>query len=130
MGHDHEYVEREVNGVRYVVNAHGGDVHGLALRRGPFELLRVEVRADGTWSKAIVPHRRRPWLRVYLRQLAVRAWWARRRGLGRVLAAPAGLVLAGFALRAPLVQRLLPKPNPPGGGAADRRQDGTSTPMR
>ena len=101
-GHEHEYLERQVGGVRYVVNAHGGDVHGLGLSRGPFDLLRVVVSAGGSTTERITRHKRRPWRRVYLHQLAVRAWWSRRKGLGAVLAAPASLVLGPLGLRAPL----------------------------
>ncbi len=101
-GHLHEAYDREVNGVRYVVNAHGGDVHGLALTRGPFELHRVEVGPDGGFRLDVERHPRRPWLRVYVRQLAVRCWWSRRRGGGRLLTLPAGILLSAIGLRAPL----------------------------
>jgi hypothetical protein len=101
-GHKHAYTDRVVNGVRYVVNAHGGDVHGLALDRDPSELLRVEVRADGTSSHEVVRLARRPWLRVYANQLAVRCWWSRRRRGGALLSLPAALPLSALGLRAPL----------------------------
>ena len=101
-GHLHERLEREVGGVRYVVNAHGGDVHGMGLDRGPFDLLRIDVAEDGAVRERFTSHRRRPWLRVYGNQLAVRCWWARRQGLGRVLAWPAAWVFARLGVRAPL----------------------------
>ncbi len=101
-GHLHERFERVVGGVRYVVNAHGGDVHGLGLGRGPFELLRVDVAPDGATDERFTSHPRAPWFRVYWNQLAVRCWWARRKGLGRFLAAPAARLLSGLGLRAPL----------------------------
>ena len=109
-GHLHERFERVIGGVRYVVNAHGGDVHGLGLDRGPFELLRVDVEADGRASERFTTHRRRPWPRVYWNQLAVRCWWSRRRGLGRVLAAPAALVLGALGVRAPLERPVSTEP--------------------
>ncbi len=101
-GHMHEFLDREVNGVRYVVNAHGGDVHGLGLDRQAFELLRIEVAADGSYSQEITRHARRPWLRVYANQLAVRCWWGRRKPGGALLTLPAGLCLGALGLRAPL----------------------------
>ncbi|MFV1959948.1 MAG: metallophosphoesterase, partial [Planctomycetota bacterium] len=101
-GHLHHSFERRVGGVLYVVNAHGGDVHGLALTRGPFDLLRVDVSEDGTVRRETTRHPRRPWFRVYADQLAVRCWWSRRRGLGRLLAVPAALLLGALGQRAPL----------------------------
>jgi Calcineurin-like phosphoesterase len=100
-GHQHAWADREVAGVRYLVNAHGGDVHGLALRRGPAELLRVEVDADGAATFERETIHRRPSPRTYLDQLAVRAWCERRRRPGSLLALPAALLLAALHLRAP-----------------------------
>jgi Icc-related predicted phosphoesterase len=102
-GHKHEYLEREVNGVTYVVNAHGGDVHGLDLGRGPFELLRVEVGPGDAFRHEITRHGRRPWLRAYWHQFCARCWSLRRGGGGAVLALPAALLLGLLRLRAPLV---------------------------
>jgi predicted phosphodiesterase len=115
-GHQHAYLEREVAGVLYVVNAHGGDVHGTRLSRGPFDLLRVDVDAAGVLAREVTRHRPRRWPRVYLNQLAVRCWWARRRGLGRWFTLPAAVLLSGMGMRAALND-----PEPSGSaGAAPR----------
>lgn len=92
-GHLHDYRDETVGGVRYVVNAHGGDVHGLALRREDFELLHVRVAADGT--VAVEPRRyaRRTSWRTAWHQVLVRTWAERRRPLGALLAWPAAALL-------------------------------------
>lgn len=100
-GHAHTFSDRTVRGVRYVVNAHGGDVHGLALRRGAFELVCVDVGPGGDVRVLRTEHRRRRSARAYANQLAVRCWWSRRRGLGRLLALPAGAALRLLRARAP-----------------------------
>ena len=86
-GHLHEWAEGTVNGVAYVVNAHGGDVHGFDLRLGSFELLHVVVAPEGVRRERST-HRRRPWLRVFGNQFFVRCWSLGRRGLARGLLRP------------------------------------------
>jgi predicted phosphodiesterase len=102
-GHLHERVEREVNGVRYVVNALGGDVHGTGLLRGPAELLEVAVGpgAPASCLHGFVPLRRAASLRVLLDQFCVRLWRERRTRAGRLVAAPATLLFALLGSRLP-----------------------------
>jgi hypothetical protein len=94
-GHEHAYDDRTIGGVRYVVNAHGGDV------RGPWDLVLVTVSADGTATleRATFPRRRD--VATLLDQAAVQAWSVRRRGVGRLVALPAAALLKALGLRAP-----------------------------
>ena len=111
-GHLHAYHDEVVDGVRYVVNAHGGDVHGLALRREDFELLHVRAEADGTLTIEPRPYSRRRDRRAALDQLAVRMWSDRRKPLGALLAWPVDLLarLAGRHVPVPRhpVERRVP----------------------
>jgi hypothetical protein len=92
-GHLHAFSDRVVDGVRYVVNAHGGDVHGLDPGLRAFDLFEVRVHPDGRVETERHPvARRRDWRAVW-DQLCVRAWCDRRRPLGRVLALPGALLL-------------------------------------
>lgn len=102
-GHLHDFHDQTVDGVRHIVNAHGGDVHGLALRRDDFELLHVRVGPDGTH---IEPKRyaRDHDARASLDQLAVRFWSDRRKPWGAVLAWPAGLLLRLLGGHVPVVR--------------------------
>lgn len=85
-GHLERDAEKVVDGVRYVVNAEGGDVSGDPWR-GPrsFRLLLVDVASDGVVSlrRIELPRRRDP--AVALDQFAVRLWSDSRRGIGRPL---------------------------------------------
>jgi len=91
-GHMHTYHDATVDGVRVIVNAHGGDVHGLALRRADFELLHVRVDHAGIVAEPRRYRRKRDW-RTARDQLAVRFWADRRKRWGALLGWPAGLVL-------------------------------------
>jgi len=102
-GHLHDYHDEEIHGIRCIVNAHGGDVHGLALKRADFELLHVTLDgADVHIERKAYARRRDP--RAALDQLAVRFWADRRKPWGALLAWPAGLVLGLLGLRAPIVR--------------------------
>lgn len=103
-GHLHDYRDETVNGVRYVVNAHGGDVHGLALKRGDFELLHVSVQADGSLRVEPRRYRRRLSWRAAWNQVCVRLWADRRRPLGALLALPVGLLLRLLGRGVPVVR--------------------------
>jgi 3',5'-cyclic AMP phosphodiesterase CpdA len=103
-GHLHDYRDETVRGVRYVVNAHGGDVHGLGLRRGDFELLHVTVRAGGGLEVEPRRYRRRLSWRAAFDQACVRLWAERRRPLGAVLSAPVHLVLRVLGRHVPIVR--------------------------
>ena len=103
-GHMHTYHDQTVNGVRYIVNAHGGDVHGLALRREDFELLHVQVGPGDEWQVEARPYgRRRSWA-VARDQLAVRMWYDRRRPLPYLLGWPAALFLKLIGKYVPVVR--------------------------
>jgi 3',5'-cyclic AMP phosphodiesterase CpdA len=104
-GHLHDWCDRAVDGVRHVVNAHGGDVHGLALRRGDFELLHVRAGPEGLEVERRAYPRRHD-ARTSLDQLAVRFWSDRRRPWGALLAWPVDLV-------ARLLGRHVPVPRHP-----------------
>ncbi len=111
-GHLHAYHDEIVDGVRHVVNAHGGDVHGLAIRREDFQVLYVDATADGIETRlASYPRRRRA--AVYRDQLAVRFWSDRRKAWGAVLAAPGRLVLKLFGADVPVVRWPVERRVPP-----------------
>jgi predicted phosphodiesterase len=103
-GHLHAYHDEVVNGVRYIVNAHGGDVHGLALRREDFELLHVRMDAASGLRAEPAPYERKRSLATAVDQLAVRMWSDRRKPLGAVLAWPAGIVLRMIGRYIPAVK--------------------------
>lgn len=93
-GHLSRDAETEVDGVRYIVNAEGGDVDGRRWFAPPTFHLRVaEVGADGTvsWRRRVVP-RRVSWATT-LDQLLVRAWASGRRWPARLFAAPGRALL-------------------------------------
>lgn len=93
-GHLARDAETEVDGVRYIVNAEGGDVDGRRWFAPPTFHLRVaDVRADGTvaWRRVVV--RRRASLATTLDQLLVRAWSSGRRWPARLFAAPGRAVI-------------------------------------
>ena len=102
-GHLHDYHDEVVDGVRHVVNAHGGDVHGLALSREDFELLHVRITPEGM---TVEPQRyaRAHDARASLDQLAVRFWSDRRKVWGAVLAWPVGLLLRALGRDVPVVR--------------------------
>lgn len=91
-GHLHTFQDRIIAGVRYIVNAHGGDVAGDALQRRAFELVILDVADDGSFEIRIEPYDRRTSFRTLRHKLSVRMWADRRKGWGRVLAAPAALL--------------------------------------
>ena len=103
-GHLHAYHDETIDGVRYIVNAHGGDVHGLALRREDFELLHVIGKADGTLEVEPRPYTRAHSHATALDQLAVRFWSDRRKPWGAVLAWPVGALLALVGKSVPIVK--------------------------
>ena len=102
-GHEHTYRDESVDGVRYIVNAHGGDVHGLALQRADFELLHVRVSADGAFEVEPRPYKRRRAWPVARDQFAVRLWADRRKPLGAFLGLPAALLLKALRRYVPVV---------------------------
>lgn len=104
-GHLHEYRDETIDGVRYVVNAHGGDVHGLALRRSTFELLYVTYE-QGALTVEPKPLERALSVRTAWHQLLVRLWAERRKPVGAILAWPADRLLR-------LVGRSVPAPRYP-----------------
>jgi predicted phosphodiesterase len=93
-GHWHRPAEALVDGVPWVVNPLGGDVHRAPLGLGRFEVLWATVHADGRVERETVRPRRRPWLRVLLHQLQVRLDRESRRPLGRLLAFPLAFLRA------------------------------------
>ncbi len=104
-GHLHAYVDQRVEGIRYIVNAHGGDLHGYDPGLGGFDLLHVEVDAGGRLAhveRRTYARRRDP--RTYLDQLCVRLWDERRRLPWALLAAPAGWLLRPLGLYVPVVR--------------------------
>jgi 3',5'-cyclic AMP phosphodiesterase CpdA len=105
-GHLHDYRDETIRGVRYVVNAHGGDVHGLGLRRRDFELLHVRVSGRGGLTVEPKPYARRASWRTAWHQVLVRVWASRRGPLGAFLAWPAGALLR-------LLGREIPVPRHP-----------------
>lgn len=89
-GHLERDVEAVVDGVRYVVNAEGGDVAGGAWFAPPTFHLRVaDVDAAGQVTLRRLELRRKTSLRTTLDQLLVRAWSSGRRFPALVFAAPA-----------------------------------------
>jgi len=96
-GHLERDADRVVGGVRYVVNAEGGDVSGDPWR-GPatFRLLLVDVAADGRTRLRRVELARRRDRSIALDQLAVRLWADARRGPLRVLGALGDLLVRPF----------------------------------
>ncbi|MDA1194315.1 MAG: metallophosphoesterase [Planctomycetota bacterium] len=102
-GHLHRYHDEVVDGVRHLVNAHGGDVHGLAIRRGDFQWVRVDVEG-ATCEVHVESLPRRRSSAAYIDQLAVRLWSDRRKPLGALLAWPARLVLRALGRDVPVVR--------------------------
>jgi hypothetical protein len=99
-GHLHEDAEATVAGVRYLVNARGGDFDKRAWRAPrDFTLLWCDVAADGsaTFHREAVP--RRSCGRTALDQVAVRLWAEGRRAPWRWLALPGRALLAPFSRR-------------------------------
>ena len=103
-GHLHKFQDLVVNGVRYIVNAHGGDVQGDTLRRRNFELVFADVLEDGSFETRIEQYERRTSLRAMRHKLYVRMWADRRKRLGRILAAPAGLLWRLLGWYVPVVR--------------------------
>ncbi len=104
-GHLHDYRDETIDGIRYIVNAHGGDVHGLALSRSSFELLHVTCHESGMTVEPR-PIERRASARTAWHQLLVRVWAERRKPLGAFLGWPADQLLR-------LVGRAVPVPRYP-----------------
>lgn len=102
-GHLHQFKDVVVNHVRYIVNAHGGDVAGDTLRRRNFELVFLDVAADGSFETRIEQYARRTSLRALRHKLYVRMWADRRKRIGRVLAAPAAILWKLFGWYVPVV---------------------------
>ena len=102
-GHLHAFHDEVVDGVRHVVNAHGGDVHGLAVRRDDFQVLFAEATPEGVETRVMGYPRRRD-ASVYLDQLAVRFWSDRRTWWGALLAAPGRFVLTLVGADVPVVR--------------------------
>lgn len=99
-GHLERDADLVIDGVRYVVNAHGGDVSG-DLWRGPktFRLLLADVNAQGRVSLRGIELRRRQDRSVALDQLAVRLWSDSRRGIGRLLGRVGDTLVRPFVRR-------------------------------
>lgn len=99
-GHLERDMEAVVDGVRYVVNADGGDTSGDALR-GPttFRLLLADVAANGGVSLRRLELPRQRDRSVALDQFAVRLWADSRRGFGRVVGGLGDLLWRPFARR-------------------------------
>lgn len=102
-GHLHAFHDETIDGVRHIVNAHGGDVHGLGIRRADFQLLLVDVDADGVRTEMKGYARKRD-PRAYADQLAVRFWSDRRKPWGAVLAWPGRMVQKLLGLDVPVVR--------------------------
>ncbi len=102
-GHMHSYHDEVVHGVRCIVNAHGGDVHGLALRREDFELLHVHGRGGELEVERKAYPRQRDGATA-LDQLAVRFWSGRRKPWGHVLGWPMGALLKLLGRDVPIVR--------------------------
>jgi len=94
LAHDAEAV---VDGVRYVVNAEGGDVAGGAWFAPPTFHLRVaDVDAAGRVTLRRLALRRRTSVATTLDQLLVRAWSSGRRFPALLFAAPARALVRVF----------------------------------
>jgi len=102
-GHLHQFHDETVRGVRHLVNAHGGDVHGFGLRREDFQVLHVRVDAQGFAVEMQSMARKRD-LATYLDQLAVRFWSDRRKPWGAILAWPGRLMLKLFGRDVPVIR--------------------------
>ena len=100
-GHLHADADETVNGVRYYVNAHGGDVAAKSSSPPDFRIVMADVREDGTVDFRPVSSERRWWLRVEADRLCVKAWVERRKRPWAWVLAPSGLLWlgAGLALR-------------------------------
>ncbi|MDJ0522119.1 MAG: metallophosphoesterase [Planctomycetota bacterium] len=125
-GHLHEYRDELVNGVRVIVNAHGGDVHGLALQRDDFELLHVRVGPEGTEVEPR-PYRRRKDPHTALDQLAVRFWADRRKWWGALLGLPADLLLRLLGRSVPIVKHPVERRIPAREVLVSRRREALET---
>jgi 3',5'-cyclic AMP phosphodiesterase CpdA len=103
-GHLNRWADRTVDGVRYLVNAHGGVVHGYDPGLGGFELLRVRLDAGSGLEVERTRHRRRRDLRALLDQVCVRLWDERRRYPWRAIAAPGALLFRLLGRYEPVVR--------------------------
>jgi hypothetical protein len=92
-GHLHEDLDVTVNGVRYLINANGGDLDSRGPTR-PASLLLMEMGADAKPTFRRVPLERRSWLAVDVDRLWIRLWSERRRAPW----APWVALALGFAL--------------------------------
>lgn len=121
-GHMHTYRDEVIRGVRVIVNAHGGDVHGLSLQRDDFELLHVDVGPDGM---TVEPrrYRRKRDAEAALDQLAVRFWSDRRKPWARLLGLPAELLLRLFGRSVPIVRHPVERRLPPREVLVARRRE-------
>ncbi len=97
LEHDADVV---IDGVRYVVNADGGDVSGSPMR-GPtsFRLLLADVDAVGRVSLRRIELPRRRDRSVALDQFAVRLWSDSRHGIGWLLGRVGDVLVRPFAGR-------------------------------
>jgi hypothetical protein len=93
-GHLHHDADVVVRGVRYYVNAHGGDVAAKASAPSDFRIVIADVAADGAVTFRPVSRERRWWMRVEVERLCVAAWGARRRHPWSVALLPVGIALA------------------------------------
>ncbi len=122
-GHLHTYHDETIHGIRCIVNAHGGDVHGLALTRADFELLHVTLDGEDVHVERKA-YKRRHDPRAALDQLAVRFWSDRRKPWGRVLALPVALVLRMIGRHVPIVRHPEERRPPPRDALIARRREG------
>ncbi len=101
-GHLHQAHDETVEGIRHIVNPHGGDVHGLGIRRGDFQVLHVRSTPAGLTTELESLPRRRD-LAAAMDQLAVRFWADRRKLWGAVLAWPGRFVLRLLGRDVPVI---------------------------
>lgn len=94
-GHLERDAEAVADGVRFVVNAEGGDVSGGRWRAPPgFRVVVADVSAEGAVTLRRLDLRRRLSLATALDQLLVRLWADGRRFPGLLFAAPARALAA------------------------------------
>ncbi len=122
-GHLHEYMDVDVEGIRWIVNAHGGDVHGLGIRRGQFQVVYVDASAEGL-DVEVKGYDRRRNASSYADQLAVRFWSDRRKPWGAVLAWPGRMILKLFGADVPVVRHAEERRPPDRETLIARRREG------
>ena len=97
-GHLHADADETVNGVRYYVNAHGGDVAAKSSTASDFRIVMADVAEDGSVEFRPVSCERRWWLRIETERLWVKAWVERRKRPWAWVLAPSGLLWLGVGV--------------------------------